>query len=116
MVIYIPTEKYNYIVITKNDTILQEYYITRKYKSTIHEGIYIVKAERCSRATRGTSRAKQEKSWRKNYGNVRASAALRSPREDPLRTLISYRKITMVQTPGSRHENSGLSDATREYI
>ena len=34
MVIYIPIEKYMYMVITENDTILQEYYITRKYKST----------------------------------------------------------------------------------
>jgi len=51
------------MVITENDTILQEYYITRRYKSTIHEGIYIVKAERCSWAARGTSRVKQEKSW-----------------------------------------------------
>ena len=50
------------MVITESDTI-QEYYIIRRYKSTIHEGIYIVKAERCSRAARATSRAKQEKSW-----------------------------------------------------
>jgi len=48
-VIYIPTEKYKYIVITESDTILQEYYITRKYKSTLYEEIYITKAERCSR-------------------------------------------------------------------
>jgi len=34
VVIYILTEKYKYMVITENDTILQEYYITRKYKST----------------------------------------------------------------------------------
>ena len=51
------------MVIAENDTTLQEYYITRRYKCTIHEGIYIVKAERCSRAARGSSRAKQEKSW-----------------------------------------------------
>ena len=57
MVIYIPTEKYKYIVITESDTILQEYYITRKYKSIIHEEIYITKAERCSRAARGAPRA-----------------------------------------------------------
>ena len=37
------------MVITESDTILQEYYITRKYKSTIHEGIYIIKTEGCSR-------------------------------------------------------------------
>ena len=29
-VIYIPTEKYKYIVITESDTILQEYYIIKK--------------------------------------------------------------------------------------
>jgi len=34
MVIYIPTEKYKYMIITESDTILQEYYITRKYKRT----------------------------------------------------------------------------------
>jgi len=37
------------MVITESNTILQEYYITGKYKSTIHEGIYIIKTERCSR-------------------------------------------------------------------
>jgi len=40
VVIYILTEKYKYMVITGSDTILQEYYITRKYKSTIHEEIH----------------------------------------------------------------------------
>ena len=40
MVIYIPTEKYKYMVITESDTILQEYYITRKYKSTSYAEIY----------------------------------------------------------------------------
>jgi len=34
MVIYIPIKKYKYMVITESDTILHEYYITRKYKST----------------------------------------------------------------------------------
>jgi len=63
VIIYILTEKYKYMVITESDTILQKYYITRKYKSTIHEEIYIIKAERCSRAAGGTSRANQEKSW-----------------------------------------------------
>ena len=49
MVIYIPTEKYKYMVITESDIILQEYYIIRKKnQSTIHEEIYITKAERCS--------------------------------------------------------------------
>ena len=47
---------------------------------------------------------------------IQVSAALRSSRKDPLRTLISYSKITMLQTPGSEHENAGLSDATHEYI
>ena len=40
VVIYIPTEKYKYMVITASDTILQEYYITRKYKSTSYDMIY----------------------------------------------------------------------------
>ena len=31
-------------------------------------------------------------------------------------TLISYSKAIMVQVLKSGHENSGLSDATREYI
>jgi len=48
VVIYHPIEKYKYMIITESDTILQEYYITRKYKSTIHEEIYIIKTERCS--------------------------------------------------------------------
>ena len=61
MVLYITTEYYKYIVITESDTILQEYYITRKYKNTIHEEIY--KAERCSRVAREVSRTKQEGNW-----------------------------------------------------
>jgi len=49
VVIYISIEKYKYIAITESDTILQKYYITRKYKkNTIHKEIYIIKAERCS--------------------------------------------------------------------
>jgi len=64
VVIYIPTEKYKYIVITKSDTLSQEYYITRKYKSIFYGEIYITKAERCSRAVREASRANQEKSWK----------------------------------------------------
>jgi len=63
VVIYIPTEKYKYIVITESDTILQEYYITRKCKSILYEEIYITKAERCSWAIRDASKANQEKSW-----------------------------------------------------
>ena len=60
VVIYMPTEKYKYIVITESFIILQKYYITRKYKSTLYEEIYITKAERCSRAARKASRANQE--------------------------------------------------------
>jgi len=63
MTIYIPTEKYKYMIITESDTILQEYYITRKYKSILYEEIYITKTEGCSRAARGVSRANREKSW-----------------------------------------------------
>jgi len=44
VIIYILKEKYKYMVITESDTILQEYYISRKYKNTIHEGICIIKA------------------------------------------------------------------------
>jgi len=50
VVIHILIEKYKYTVITESDIILQEYYITRKYKSTLYEEIYITKAN-------------QEKSW-----------------------------------------------------
>jgi len=64
IVIYIPTKKYKYMVITESDTILQVYYITRKYKSTLYEEIYITKSERCSRAVREASRANQEKNWK----------------------------------------------------
>ena len=100
------------MVITESDTILQEYYITRKYKSTIHEEIYMTKAERCSRAARGASRAKQERNREEELGDVQTSAAFRSPWKDPLRTLISYSKATKVRALGSGHENTGLSDAT----
>ena len=71
------------------------------------------KTERCSRVARGPRELNRRKAGRKNYIDVRASTALRSPWEDPLRTLISYRTITMAQTPGSGYENSGLSDATQ---
>ena len=64
------------MVITESDTILKEYYITRKYKSTIHEEIYITKAERCSRTARGASGANQEKSWEGSYDEVQASDML----------------------------------------
>ena len=43
---------------------------------------------------------------------IQASAALRLSRKDPLRTLISYSKVTKVRSLGSGHENPGLSDAT----
>ena len=62
MVIYIPTEKYKYMVITESDTILQEYYIIRKYKRIQYMKRY-TKAERCSRAAREVSRTKQERNW-----------------------------------------------------
>ena len=35
IVIYIPTEKYKYMVITESDTILQEYYIPENTKYII---------------------------------------------------------------------------------
>ena len=82
------------MIITESDTILQKYYITRKYKSTIHEGIYIIKLRDAHDTARGTSGAKQGKIW--NYCGVRASAALQSPPEDPLCTLIRYNKINTV--------------------
>jgi len=47
---------------------------------------------------------------------IQASAALRSSRKDPLHTLISYGKVTKVQTLGSGHENPGLSDATLRVV
>ena len=52
------------MVILENDTILHEYYITRRYKSTIYEGIYTIKLRDAHDTVRGTSRAKQEKSWK----------------------------------------------------
>ena len=101
------------MVITESDTILQEYYITRKYKSTFYKEIYITKAERCSRAARGAREQMRRGAGRKSYGDVQASAALWSPRKDPLYTLISYSKDTIVQALGSGHEDQGLSDITR---
>jgi len=64
------------MVITESDTILQEYYITRKYKGTIHEEIYITKDERCARVARGPREPNKRGTGRKSYGNVQASAAL----------------------------------------
>ena len=60
MVIYIPIEKYKYMVITESDTILQEYCTLENIR--VHNVKRSTKAERYSRAARGTSRAKQKKS------------------------------------------------------
>ena len=60
-VIYIPIEKCKYMVITESDTILQEYYITRKYKSIIHEEIN--KSLEVLTSNKRASRAKQERNW-----------------------------------------------------
>jgi len=62
VVIYIPTEKYKNIVITESDTILQEYYITKKNTKVHHMKRY-TKAKRYSRAARGVSGTKQESNW-----------------------------------------------------
>ena len=43
---------------------------------------------------------------------IQASVALQTSRKDPLRSLISYSKVTKVRSLGSGHENPGLSDAT----
>ena len=40
LVIYIPIEKYKYIVITESDTILQEYYISKGYKYNLQGNIH----------------------------------------------------------------------------
>jgi len=61
VVIYIPTEKYKYMVITESDAILQEYYITENIK--VHRMKRYTKGERCSRAAREVSRTKQERNW-----------------------------------------------------
>ena len=58
VVIYIPTEKCKYKVITESDTV---YYIIRNTK--VHHMKRYTKAERCSRAVRGVSRTKQESNW-----------------------------------------------------
>ena len=65
---------------------------------------------------RGLENQTGEELGRRAAAMIQASAALRSSRKDPLRTLISYGEATKVQAPGSGHENLGLSDATREYI
>ena len=75
VVIYIPIEKYKYMVITESD--IQHYSnITspEKYKSIIHEEIY--KTERCSRAEEGPRKPNRRRAGRKSYGGLQASAAL----------------------------------------
>ena len=42
VVIYIPTKEYKYTVITEQNSILHEYYITRGCKSKIYKGNYKV--------------------------------------------------------------------------
>ena len=76
MIIYIPTEKYMYMVTTESDTILQEYYITRKYKSILYEEIYITKVERCLRQQEGPREPIRRRAGRKCYNDVQVSAAL----------------------------------------
>ena len=73
VVINIQKEKYKYMVISESDTILQEYYITRKYKSTIHE---YTKAERCSQVVRGPREPNSRGTGRMSYDDVQVSAAL----------------------------------------
>ena len=68
MVIYILIEKYKYMVITDSDTILREYYITRKHKRIQYMKRY-TKAERFSQAARGVSRTKQGRTGRKSCGD-----------------------------------------------
>jgi len=97
VVIYIPTEKYKYMVITKSDTILQEYYITRKYKSTSYDEIY-KNWEVLTSSKRGLENQTWEELGGRAAAMIQASTALRSSRKDPLRTLISYSKATKVQS------------------
>ena len=101
------------MVNTESDTILQEYYITRRYKSTIHEGIYIIKAERCSRYDK---RGLESQIGEKLGGRTTTMSELLLHSDYHGRihcaTLISYSKAIMVQTLESGHENLGLSDAT----
>jgi len=70
------------------------------------------KAERCSQVARGPREPNRRGTGRKSYGDVQASAALRSSWKDLLRTRISYNKATKVRSIGYGHENPGLSDAT----
>jgi len=61
MVIYIPTVRYECMVITKHDLILHEYYITRGTKVRVQN---VKKTERCSRASKKViSRSGQKEIW-----------------------------------------------------
>ena len=111
VVIYIPTEKYKYLVITESDTILQEYYITRKYNSTSYEEVY-KSWEVLTNNKKSLENQTGEELGGRAAATIQASVALRSSRKDLLRTLISYSKVTKVRSLGSEHENLGLSDAT----
>ena len=101
------------MVITESDTILQEYYITRKYKSTLYEEIYITKDKRCSRAVRGASRANQEESLEEELRRCLSFCCALIATEGSAAHSDSYNKATKVKTLGSGHEDLGLSDATR---
>ena len=110
VVIYIPTEKYKYMIITESNTKLQEYYITQNTKVQYIERY--TEAERCSQYNKRdlVSQTGEELEGRAAV-MIQASAALRSSRKDPLRTLICYSNATKVRSLGSGHENLGLSDA-----
>ena len=77
VVIYIPTEKYKYMIITESDTILQEYYITRKYKNTLYEEIYIQKLRGAHEQQERPREPIKRRAGRKSYGDVQASATAR---------------------------------------
>ena len=62
----------------------------------IYKEIYITKAQQ-----EGPREPIRRRAGRKSYGDVQASAVLRSPQKDPMRTLISYSKATMVQALGT---------------
>ena len=68
VVIYIPIEKYKYMIITESDTILQEYYITRNTK--VHHMKRYIKAERCSEQQEGSREPNRRGTGRKSYGDV----------------------------------------------
>ena len=71
MVIYIPTEKYKYMVIIESDTILQD--ITSPENTKVQYTKRYTKAERCSRAARGPREPIRRRAGRKSYGDVQAS-------------------------------------------